>query len=110
MLFRIIISLSFFASFVFAACHYVPCNSNINAAKSSAKNQIESGFNELKNRLKELEQAYKEELNELISSNELLRKQIAGSKKALLETKELIFLLKQSNNLKANSIDKKSIE
>lgn len=106
---KIFLSVSIFASFSFASCYYVPCNSNIQSAKSSSKSQISSSFEEVFNKLKLLEQAYQEELDELKDSNEFLRKQIAISKESLLETKELIFLLKQNNHLKANSIDKESV-
>lgn len=107
---KIFLSISICTSFAFAKCYYIPCDSNIQSAKSSSKNQISLSFNEVKNKLKLLEQAYQEELNELKSSNELLRKQIAIKKQTLLETKELIFLLKQNNHLKANSIEKESIQ
>lgn len=108
-LFRLCVLVCLMNSFVFAHCYYVSCNSNIESAKSNSKSQISSSFDDVQNKLKLLEQTYQEELNELKSSNELLRKQIAMSKQSLLETKELIFLLKQNIHLKANSIDKEAI-
>lgn len=108
--FKIVMVFMFCVCFAYSECIYTPCNAQINTAKNNSKNKIASGFDEVQNKLQILEQSYKESLDGLKSSNELLRKQIALSKNSLLEVKKLIFLLKQFNQLKANTINQDSIK
>lgn len=107
---KITIMLVFCVSFAYSKCYYVSCDAQIDNAQNDSKNKIASSFDEVQNKLQILEQSYKESLDELKSSNELLRKQIALSKNSLLEVKKLIFLLKQFNQLKVNTINQDSIK
>lgn len=109
--FRICILFGLLNSSVWAVgYYYIPCDINIQYAKTETQKDILKSFNKVKDKLQTLEQAYKEKLSELSNSNKLLRKQVAIKKEILLELKELIFLLKQSNSLKSNIIERESIE
>ncbi len=86
----------------FAKCYYAPCNAQIAQGRQQAQNEISPKFDEVQTKLKELEKTYKNKLEELKQSNELLKKQIALSKALSLELKELLFLLKQRNQIESN--------
>lgn len=107
---KIFLGIGLFHSLALAKCYYAPCDFQIQNAKENSKKQIAKSFEEVQDKLKELEKAYQEELDELIKINEVLQKQIVLAKDSLLESKELLFLLKQNNHLKANSIDRDSIK
>ena len=75
-----------------------------------AQNEISPRFDEVQTKLKELEKTYKDKLEELKQSNKLLKKQIALSKSLSLELKELLFLLKQRNQIESNIINQEAIK
>ncbi len=75
-----------------------------------AQNEISPRFDEVQTKLKELEKTYKNKLEELKQSNQLLKKQIALSKSLSLELKELLFLLKQRNQIESNIINQEAIK
>lgn len=94
----------------FAKCYYVSCNAQITQGRQQAQNEISPKFDEVQTKLKELEKTYKDELEELKQSNKLLKKQIALSKSLSLELKELLFLLKQRNQIESNIINQEAIK
>lgn len=94
----------------FSKCYYAPCNSQISQNMQQAQNEISPRFDEVQTKLKELEKTYKDKLEELKQSNKLLKKQIALSKSLSLELKELLFLLKQRNQIESNIINQEAIK
>ncbi|WP_416860914.1 hypothetical protein [Helicobacter ganmani] len=94
----------------FSKCYYIPCNSQISQNMQQAQNEISPRFDEVQTKLKELEKTYKNKLEELKQSNQLLKKQIALSKSLSLELKELLFLLKQRNQIESNIINQEAIK
>ena len=89
----------------YSYCYYQPCDFEIQKNEQQAQIQLQTSFAEVQANLQLLEEAYKEELKTLILSNENLEKQIAITKSTLLEAKELLFLLKQTNHLEANNLN-----
>lgn len=108
-LLRIIVTLSVFTSFAFSYCVYVDCSMPIQSSKTDSKMELERKFQEVKKELEQLEKSYQKKLEELSITNETLRKQIALSKNTLLEFKELIFLLKQRNQIEGNVINQEAV-
>ncbi len=94
----------------FAKCYYAPCNAQIIQGRQQAQSEISPRFDEVQTKLKELEKTYKNKLEELKQSNQLLKKQIALSKSLSLELKELLFLLKQRNQIESNIINQEAIK
>lgn len=85
-----------------AKCYYLPCNAQVQQAKSQTKASLSNEFEQVKLDLKNLKLAYEEKLEALKEVNHHLSTQLALKKNALLKEKEIVFYFKQFNALQAN--------
>lgn len=107
---KIIFLSAVLCSFGYSNCYYAPCDYQVSTNEKQSQTEIEASFQKVKAKLEILEQNYQAQLDELIKANENLEKQIALSKNTLLEQKELLFLLKQANQLESNTINQDALK
>ncbi|TEY00725.1 hypothetical protein [Campylobacter sp. US33a] len=83
-------------------CHKVYCGGNIKSGEESSKNSIEQAYAKLYANLDELRKQYEKQLEQITEQNKLLKQRKALMQKDLMDTKEIIFLLKKFNSLQNN--------
>lgn len=97
---KILTIIFLFYSFAYGACCEVPCPSSIaDGFEQGAEQALEQNYKQVKNALEDVKKEYDELLKNLKTSNEKLKTAIKLNKAKLLREKEIVFLLKQHNEL-----------
>lgn len=95
----------FFVTNLYAACVLVPCNPLVEATKIATIEVLNALYDTVDEELDKVKESYEDELDELKKINTKLEKQIELTKKAILSTKQAVFLLKQNNELEGVNVN-----
>jgi antitoxin component of RelBE/YafQ-DinJ toxin-antitoxin module len=87
-----------------SAC-YIPCDSYAQEKSQEAQKEITTSYNELDNKIKDSEDAYKKYYNSIKKQNELLEKIIKTKKYTITQMKKVNFLLNKIIQNKNITID-----
>lgn len=99
----------FLSKAAIAGCCLIPCSSFTSAQKQEYESRIKEEYRILLANLDELKESYNKQKRALLLQNKELESRLAILKEAAAQDSEIIFLLKQYNQLQSNENSQRSL-
>lgn len=106
----ICLSFLFFSQAAMGACCLVPCAAFTAQQRTQYEIKLKTAYTRLSANLDVLKESYKQQREKLLAQNKELKSRLAVLKESAVQDSEIIFLLKQYNQLQSNENTQRSLK